>query len=82
MECFGRAGIRRCGRISRTSLATIRAIPQRGQHLARLLKVTAPEKRGPLARQTIGLVGGHLPVSDHDTRGRRRIVMGAPPSLE
>jgi len=46
------------------------------------LKVTAPEKRAPLARETIGLVCSHFPVSDNDAGGRRRTVMGAPPCLE
>src|SRR5262249_10835490 len=82
MECFGRAGDRSCGRSSRSTLRTIRAIPQCAQHLASLLKVTAPEKRGPLARETIGLVCCQFPVSDSDARGRRHTAMGAPKCLE
>src|SRR5579859_1123019 len=42
------------------------------QRLASLLKVTAPEKRAFLTRETIGLVRCHFPASDHDARGRLR----------
>src|SRR5262245_57045645 len=82
MESFGPASDRSCDWGSRFTMRPIRAIPQRTQHLARLLTVTAPEKRGTLTRETIGLVCSHLPVSDNDALGRWRAVMGAPPCLE
>src|SRR5579864_1985215 len=81
MECFRRPGDRIRGRGSRSTRPTIGAIPQRAQHLASFLKVTAPEKRGALTCETIGLVCAHFPVSDNHARGRRRTVMGAPECL-
>jgi len=79
---IGTGGHRSFGRSSRFTLRTIRAIPQRNQHLACLLKVTAPEKRRPLTCETIGLVCRHSPVSDNGARGRWCTAVGTPPRLE
>jgi hypothetical protein len=79
MECVG---IRRRAWSSRIALPAIRAIAQCTQDLARFLKVTAPEQRGSLGRETIGLVGRHLPVGDNDASGGRHAGMGEPPRLE
>src|SRR4029079_6405272 len=81
MKSFGRAGhgiYRWCSR----ALLTVGAISHRTQHLARLLDVTAPQQRGPLACEAIGLVRSHLSIGNDDAPGRRRVIVGAPLRLE
>ena len=66
---------------SRLAQGTVRATRQRTQHLARILKVAAPQQRRALARKSIGLIGrGFVIGDDHASRGRCS-AFGEPPRL-
>ena len=51
---------------------------QGAQHLARVLKVAAPQERRALARQSVRLIGGRVVIDDDDALRRRRTAFGEP----
>lgn len=72
MERLGGIGGRRLAR------AAVDAAGQRRQQLAGVVEVAAPQQRGALAGEFVGVVGLRPVVRDDDAAGWRGAILGAP----